>query len=132
MLSRTRPVFVLAVLAFSFVFFSGCGSSQQKLKFESEYQAVFLANGQVFFGKIENAGADYPQLKDVFYVQTATSPETKQPVSILVKRGNEWHGPDYMYINSKQIVVIEPVAAGSRVAALIAEAKKKAPPASGK
>jgi hypothetical protein len=127
MLSRTRTAFLLLLLAFPFVVLSGCGSSQQKLKFESEYQAVFLANGQVFFGKITDAGAEYPLLKDVFYVQTATSPETKQPVSILVKRGNEWHGPDLMYINSRQIVVIEPVAAGSRVAALIAEAKKQKP-----
>jgi hypothetical protein len=121
-----RLVTVLLV-CLSFALVSGCGPTQQKLKFESEYQAVFLANGQVFFGKIENAGADYPLLKDVFYVQTTVNPENKQPVSILVKRGNEWHGPDYMYINSKQIVVIEPVAASSRVAALIAEAKKQKP-----
>lgn len=123
---RMRLIIVL-FMSYSFIFLSGCDLSQQKLKFESEYQAVFLANGQVFFGKIENAGAPYPLLKDVFYVQTTVNPETKQPVSILVKRGSEWHGPDYMYISSKQIVVIEPVAPGSRVAQLIAEAKKQKP-----
>lgn len=124
---RTNVVIVtLLCLLITLVF--GCGGpSQQKLKFESEYQAVFLANGQVFFGKIENAGAPYPLLKEVFYVQTVANPETKQPVSILVKRGNEWHGPEYMYINSKQIVVIEPVAKNSRVATLIEEAKKQKP-----
>ena len=115
------------LLCFLFLLLSGCDSTQQKLKFETEYQAVFLANGQVFFGKISDAGAPYPLLKDVFYVQAVVNPETKQPASILVKRGSEWHGPDYMYINSKQIVVIEPVAAGSRVAALIAEANKQKP-----
>jgi hypothetical protein len=127
MYSRLHLIVSVLFVYISFAFLSGCDSSQQKLKFESEYQAVFLANGQVFFGKISDAGAPYPLLKDVFYVQTAVNPETKQPASILVKRGSEWHGPDYMYINSQQIVVIEPVAASSRVAALIAEAKKQKP-----
>ncbi len=106
---------------------AGCGFSDRKPKFDSDYQAVFLANGQVFFGKIENAGGTYPMLKDVYYVQTKVDPETRQGVSILVKRGSEWHGPDLMYINSRQIVVIEPVAANSRVAQLIAEAKAQKP-----
>lgn len=45
------------------------------------------------------------EYQDVFYVQTTTHPD--------------------MCINAQQVVVIEPVAAGSRVAQLIAEAKKQ-------
>ena len=128
MISRSGTVWLAFLISFALVT-PGCDLFQPKqiLKFESEYQAVFLSNGQVFFGKIENGGAPYPVLKDVFYVQTTVNPETKKPVSILLKRGSEWHGPDFMYINSKQIVVIEPVAADSRVAKLIAEAKKQKP-----
>jgi len=47
----------VSVLYQSLVLVSGCGNSQQKLKFDSRYQADFLANGRVFLGKIFHAGA---------------------------------------------------------------------------
>ncbi len=34
----------------------------------SEYQAVFLSNGQVYFGKLHNSGYQY-KLTDVYYLQ---------------------------------------------------------------
>ena len=107
---------------------SGCGKSgggSPAFKIDSEYSAVFLDNGQVFFGKLSDIGSDYPLLKEVFYVQTQTNPETKEVRSILIKRGNEWHGPTSMRVNSKHIVIIEPVSAESKVAKLIAEAMAK-------
>jgi hypothetical protein len=94
-------------------------------QFTTEYQAVFMDNGQVFFGKLDKAGSEYPQLRDVYYVQSQSNPETREVKSMLIKRGSEWHGPDVMYINARHIVVIEPVASDSRVAQLIKEAKKK-------
>ena len=90
----------------------------------SGYSAVLLANGSVYFGKLEGLGSPYPVLHDVYYVQTVTDPETKKVTSILVKRGKEWHAPDRMTINDKSIVFVEPVGAGSKVAQLIAESKK--------
>ena len=118
---------LLVVLGVLFVA-SGCGKgsgSSSNITLDTEYQAVFLDNGQVFFGKLSEAGSDYPLLKEVFYVQTQTNPETKEVRSILIKRGNEWHGPTSMRVNSKHIVVIEPVSAESKVSKLIAEAKAK-------
>ena len=88
------------------------------------YSAVLLANGSVYFGKLEGLGSPYPVLRDVYYVQSVTNPETKQVSSILVKRGKEWHAPDRMIINDKSIVFVEPVGAESKVAQLIAESKK--------
>jgi len=90
----------------------------------SEYHAVFLDNGQAFFGKLENADADYPVLKDVFYIQRLVNKDTNEVKNTLIKRGSEWHGPDMMYVNSRHIVLIEPVNPNSRVSLLIAEAKK--------
>jgi hypothetical protein len=37
------------------------------------YQAVFLDNGQVFFGRVESLDRHYITLVDVFYVQTVTA-----------------------------------------------------------
>ena len=78
----------------------------------------------MYFGKLEGLGSPYPVLRDVYYVQSVTNPETKQVSSTLVKRGKEWHGPDRMMINEKAIVFVEPVGADSKVSQLIAESKK--------
>jgi len=107
---------------------AGCdrlGGSPQVINTGSEYQAVFLDNGQAFFGKLQDADKPYPLLTDVFYVQSQVNPETKQTTSVLIRRGKEWHGPSSMYINARHIVAIEPVGADSKVAQLIAEAKKQ-------
>jgi hypothetical protein len=106
-------------------FLTACG--QQIPTFSTEYQAVFMDNGQVFFGKMKNTGSNYTLLRDVYYIGRQTSPDGKEVKNILIKRGNEWHAPDYMYINKLHIVIIEPVAANSRVEQLIKEAKNQKP-----
>jgi hypothetical protein len=98
---------------------AACGRGD--LKFPTEYQAVFMDNGQVFFGRLQDDGSFYLTLRDVFYIKREASPDNKEAQSILVKRGSEWHAPGFMRINSRHIVLIEPVAADSRVALLIRE-----------
>ncbi len=51
-----------------------------------------------------------------------TNPETKQANNVLVKRGKELHEPDRMYLNSNQLIFVEPVGLNSKVAQLIAQA----------
>ncbi|MBI3662209.1 MAG: hypothetical protein HY234_04055 [Acidobacteria bacterium] len=123
----TLPALLL-LLAFSGCSFPKATSPSQErldLKFGSEYQAVLLTNGQVFFGKIEGLGTPYPSLRDVYYVQTVINEKVKKSSNILVRRGNEWHSPDRMYLNATHIVLIEPVGKDSQVAKLIAESKTK-------
>jgi hypothetical protein len=93
------------------------------ISFDQTYQAVLLSNNNVYFGKLEGYGTDNPVLSEVYYVQTVVDPETKQQSNILTKRGKEWHSPDRMYINPKQILIVEPVGPNSRVAELIKELK---------
>jgi hypothetical protein len=127
---KKKHLNLITARIFSFLFilllsalFSGCTNGGD-LSFPTEYQAVFLDNGQVFFGRL-SAAADSPYitLKDVFYVQRIITGEKKVARNILVKRGSEWHGPDFMRINTRHVVLIEPVAPDSRVALLIREAK---------
>lgn len=101
--------------------FLGCGVSD--LQFSTEYQAVFLDNGQVFFGKLADTGSSFLTLRDIYYVQTMMEREKKETSNVLVKRGSEWHNPDFMRINTRHVLVIEPVGPGSRVAQLIREAQ---------
>jgi len=127
-------VVVLAVLGFLFRDKLGMGSkSETKL---SGYQAVFLTNGQVYFGKVSDMRDKYVTLKDIYYLQVnqqeqlqsgqpATTTSTQQPQLSLVKLGNELHGPDdIMQINRDQILFFEELKADGRVAQAIEEYKK--------
>jgi hypothetical protein len=106
---------------------TGC-SSEHKRKgaaITTEYAAVLLDNNQVYFGKLADANSEFPVLTDVYYIQSSVNQETKAVTSVLVRRGNEWHGPDRMFLNERHIILIEPVGAGSKVANLIQEDKNK-------
>lgn len=82
---------------------------------DNEYQAVFLTNGQVYFGKLHTLNGDYMKLTDIYYLQTKTTTSDVQSASstsasdvTLVKLGNEIHGPeDKMVIARSQILFFE-------------------------
>ena len=99
------------------------------------YQAVFLSNGQVYFGSLsDEEGHQFIVLQNVFYLQVTQPPQPlKQgevpPTNInLVKLGGELHGPtDEMRINRDQVLFIEDMKSDSRVTQAI-EAYKKINP----
>ncbi len=127
-MSGKRGLFGMVLLAVVCLFLGACEQGGPALT--TEYQAVFMDNGQVFFGRMEKGASAFPLLRDVYYIGRQTSPDGKQVANILVKRGSEWHGPDHMSINKQHIVIIEPVSATSRVAQLIKDAKAQQPQAS--
>jgi hypothetical protein len=108
---------------------TGCATpprnESQAVTFSTPYQAVLLVNNSVYYGKLSGWGTPNPVLTDVFYIVTKTDPDTKKVSNILIKRGKELHGPDRMYLNPNQIILVEPVAADSKVAQLITEANKQ-------
>ncbi|MGH9431445.1 MAG: hypothetical protein ACRD3T_07865 [Terriglobia bacterium] len=123
--NRWLKVFLVGILAVIALSALSCRRTRDNApKFETPYQAVLLDNGQVFYGKMQGAGTAYPVLTDVFYIQTKVDPQTKAVTNVLIRRGNEWHAPDRMYLNARHIVLIEPVGQNSKVAQLISEAKK--------
>jgi hypothetical protein len=88
----------------------------------SGYQAVFLTNGQVYFGKLSGINGKYATLTDIYYLQVTTPPglqgsaqqtaaqqqQQQQAKLELVKLGKELHGPvDSMKINRDQILFFE-------------------------
>lgn len=69
----------------------------------SAYQAVFLANGATYFGKLQPQGDDWFLLSDVFYLSASDATGTQ-----LIKRGTEAQGPkEPMIIPKGQILFIE-------------------------
>lgn len=100
------------------------------LSLQTKWQAIFLTNGQVYFGKISRADQRVVILSDIYYLQVVTQPlqrsqdgttQTDQQAQqeqrlTLIKLGNEIHGPrDEMTINWDQIVLVEDLKDSSRV-----------------
>ena len=119
----------LVVVVFLVLLFSG--TLPFKLgSFGRSYQAVFLNNGQVYFGKLSNARGQYPVLREVYYLQVTQAPQPIQPgeqppTNInVVKLGGELHGPtDEMRINRDAVLFIEDMKSDSRVAQAIEQFK---------
>lgn len=93
------------------------------------YQAVFLSNNQVYFGKLSRESSSYPVLRDIYYLRITTqlqptNPNAQQQQVNLVKLGNELHGPeDEMRINRNHILFIEDLKSESQVVAAIEDFK---------
>ena len=95
------------------------GGSSLDLK--NEWQAVFLTNGQIYFGKVAKVSSDWVVLRNIYYLQVISQPlqrsqEGENPAAeaqpeqrlTLIKLGNEIHGPrDEMAIDRRQVILIE-------------------------
>lgn len=99
-----------------------------------KYQAVFLTNGQVYFGHLSNVDGGYAKLTHIYYlqVQQQVQPEDKkadtstQPQVSLTKLGNELHGPeDSMYIARDQVLFWENLKDDGKVVQAITDNEKK-------
>lgn len=99
---------------------------------KADLQAVFLTNGQVYFGEIIKETDHYIVLSHIYYLQTTPVLQTKtegQPGTTatqqqqqlsLVKLGNELHGPmDEMRINREQVLFVEDLKKDGRVSQAI-------------
>lgn len=123
--ARVAGVVILGALVVAAVAVLVVRGLRPAVELGTPYQAVLLANGQAYFGRIQEVGTQYPVLREVYYVQTRVDPQTKATSNVLVRRGKEWHGPDRMILNRDHILFIEPVATDSAVAKLIEELKKQ-------
>lgn len=131
-------VIVLAILL------GGASMWLQQREFKSTmpsetYQAVFLTNGQVYFGKLSPINRNYMKLDDVYYLQssvtpgeevtdeqtgevTTTDPETEFAVFRLGEA--EIHQPvNEMVINTDHILLWENMDPGSQVIDAIEQEK---------
>lgn len=97
-------------------------------------QAVFLTNGQVYFGNIKTVNSKYLDLQNIYYLnvnqQVQPNQDNKQTQSSisLVKLGCELHGPlDKMVINREQVTFWENLKDDGQVAKAIAEWVKQNP-----
>ncbi|KKT50837.1 MAG: hypothetical protein UW43_C0001G0002 [Candidatus Yanofskybacteria bacterium GW2011_GWA1_44_21] len=76
------------------------------------YQAIFLTNDQIYFGRLKNISSDYLILSDVYYVKV-----NENGAGQLVKLGaGEPHSPkNEMIINQDQVLFWENLRSDSAV-----------------
>lgn len=109
----------------------GSKSSEEK-KNDNKYQAVFLTNGQVYFGKLKDDGGNYVKLTDIYYlqakdqnVQPKDAAAADQSNLTLIKLGKELHAPaDEMNISRQQVLFWENINDDGKVMQAIQEYKK--------
>lgn len=124
-LAAIIAVLVVALAVAAFIFFTGNKTGETGIN-TSRYQAVFLVNGQIYFGKLQDFNDASFKLTDIYYPQAQTAGEgektTDQTQSDiqLIKLGDEVHGPESeMFISKDQILYYENLKADSKVAELI-------------
>lgn len=122
-----------ALLILGALLWCGFFSNTEKAIDKTRFQAVFLANNQVYFGHVKHIQADYIELSDVYYLQVQTSAEDQPKTAgqvptqaSLAKLGDEAHGPDgTMYIAKGQVLFWENLKNDSKVVEAINELQKK-------
>lgn len=124
-------VIVIAVALGAWVLISNLtGAKNQPTGIDSSrFQAVFLTNGQVYFGKLEAFNDNSFKITQVYYPQsdstettgTDTATNTDAQTSIkLIRLGDEVHGPDNeMFLTKSQLLYYENLKADSKVSQLI-------------
>jgi hypothetical protein len=114
-------VIVAVLVIWALVSWNSSAKSESSAVDTSEYQAVFLTNGQVYFGKLKVVTPNYLKLTDIYYLQVQSSSTGTTSASQLastsgtsgsnvqlVKLGNELQGPaDMMAVNREQVLFWE-------------------------
>jgi flagellar basal body-associated protein FliL len=125
---------VVAAIVWGAYYFMFSGKSAGKVVDSSKYQAVFLTNGQVYFGKVSGEKKSYVSVTDVYYMvlkqplqnqkKEGEEQDQAKPEYTLVKLGKEMHGPTSMSINKDQILFIENLSDDSKIVTTINSSQK--------
>ncbi len=131
LLLTVGAVIVLVFVGLAVWKFMGVGASAPR---GDRYQAVFLDNGQVFFGKLKNTEGHYLRLDDAYYTKKQDLPadateEQKAAVNnnvSLAKVGSEVYGPEStVQVRAEQVLFWQDLKSDSKVAKAIEDAQKE-------
>ena len=89
----------------------------------AQYQAVFLANGQTYFGRYYERIGAYAKIEDVYYLQQSQGADaTQAPDTWLLRRGKELHAPAArMLVPKSAILFVEDLSDSSPIAQFMAQ-----------
>lgn len=121
---------LVVMIVFILAFFGWWGYQYNWWQPMSGWQAVFLSNGQVYFGNVAHQTPDKVVLRNIYYLQTSgplqAGGEQQSTDLALVKLGAELHGPtDEMIINRQHILFIETLKSDSKVVKAIEQFRSR-------
>ena len=116
-------VALIGIAVLLLIFGAGYFIKAQHAISRASWHAVFLTNGQVYFGKIEKENDENITLTRIYYLQVrdqqlqgSASASSTRPDLSLVKLGNELHGPtDEMRITRSNVLFTETLKSDSKV-----------------
>jgi hypothetical protein len=84
----------------------------------AHYQAIFLANGQTYFGRYYDRIGAYAKIEDVYYLQQVQGSDPNAAADTrIVRRGRELHEPSArMLIPKSAILFVEDLTDSSPIA----------------
>lgn len=124
-----KPVFVLTIFALAAITAIAIWHSAASQINTNQYQAVFLSNGQAYFGKLHDYYTGRPYMTDVYYFQSNNQPagstQTASGNQLLVKLGQEIHAPENkLILNKDSILFVENLSDSGKVVEAINKDKQ--------
>jgi hypothetical protein len=115
---RLRNAGIAALVFFAALFFTQWWDFTVPALGRAEYQAVFLANGQTYFGRYYDRIGAYAKIEDVYYLQqTQASDPNAAPDTKIVRRGRELHSPAArMLVPKSSVLFVEDLTDSSPIA----------------
>jgi len=121
---------VVLLVGIAFAFARG-GDNEGKYIESSKYQAVFLNNGQVYFGNIKDMNSSYVRMTNIYYLtqNSSNSNSSSNNNYSLVKLGcQQIHDPlDEMVINRAQVTFWENLNPSGKVVTSIKQFQQQNP-----
>ena len=93
----------------------------------NSYQVVYMTNGQLYFGKLQNVSGEFLQLKSpyiekILQVDTANDTSKDAPKTTLIKATDQLYGPeDSIALKSSQVLYWQNLREDSKVTSVINE-----------
>jgi len=111
---------------------NSAGDDENKFVDKSKYQAVFLNNGQVYFGNVTALNDNYVRMTNIYYLTQGSTSGTSSSSNnnySLVKLGcQQIHDPlDEMVINRSQVTFWENLNANGKVVSSIKQFQQQNP-----
>lgn len=130
-------LYAIVIIALGYAIYATKGFGLWKSKSDEfktgAWQAVFLSNGQVYFGHLSGLNSQFSTLKEIYYLQVQkpiqpSDNSSDQGKLTLVKLGNELHAPqDEMKINRDQVLFVEDLKEDGKVMQAIKRYKENGP-----
>jgi hypothetical protein len=115
---RLRAVAIACVVFVGAMFFVQWWDFTVPAFGRAQYQAVFLTNGQTYFGRYYDRFGAYAKIEDVYYLQQGQATDSGGTTDTrIIRRGHELHEPSArMLIPKSAILFVEDLTDSSQIA----------------